>query len=182
MNNSRVLSAMAALMLSAGLFSAAPARADTVFDFSGVCDSGCTGTATGVLTLVDFFDDDNGMVNNSTFISFEYSSSSGSLAINLADGGSADGFVYDDGRPFGGLFVYSSSGLPFFEAPSQDHFDAATTLDPDTDDVGSSVSFVQVSGAIPEPSTWAMMLLGFAELGYAGYRKAKRATVAGAGF
>ena len=43
MNNSRVLSAMAALMLSAGPFSAAPARADTVFDFSGVCDFGCTG-------------------------------------------------------------------------------------------------------------------------------------------
>ena len=149
MNNSRVLSAMAALMLSAGLFSAAPAHADTVFDFSGVCNSGCTGTATGVLTLVDFFDDDNGMVDDSTFISFEYSSSSGSLAINLADGGSADGFVYDDGRPFGGLFVYSSSGLPFFEAPSQDHFDAATTLDPDTDDVGSSVASFRSAARSP---------------------------------
>ena len=29
-------------------------------------------------------------------------------------------------------------------------------------------------GSIPEPSTWAMMLLGFAGLGYAGYRRAKR--------
>ena len=28
------------------------------------------------------------------------------------------------------------------------------------------------SSAIPEPSTWAMMLLGFAGLGYAGYRRA----------
>ena len=28
-------------------------------------------------------------------------------------------------------------------------------------------------GLVPEPSTWAMMLLGFAGLGYAGYRKAK---------
>jgi PEP-CTERM motif len=33
----------------------------------------------------------------------------------------------------------------------------------------------EVSGvaAIPEPSTWAMMLLGFAGLGYAAYRKAR---------
>jgi PEP-CTERM motif len=30
-----------------------------------------------------------------------------------------------------------------------------------------------VGGAVPEPSTWAMMLLGFAGLGYAGYRRAK---------
>ena len=29
--------------------------------------------------------------------------------------------------------------------------------------------------AVPEPSTWAMMLLGFAGLGFAGYRGAKRA-------
>ena len=28
--------------------------------------------------------------------------------------------------------------------------------------------------AVPEPSTWAMMLIGFAGLGYAGYRRAKR--------
>jgi hypothetical protein len=27
--------------------------------------------------------------------------------------------------------------------------------------------------AVPEPSTWAMMLLGFAGLGFAGYRKSR---------
>jgi hypothetical protein len=30
-----------------------------------------------------------------------------------------------------------------------------------------------VASGVPEPSTWAMMLLGFAGLGYAGYRKRK---------
>jgi hypothetical protein len=30
-----------------------------------------------------------------------------------------------------------------------------------------------VGAAIPEPSTWAMMLLGFAGIGFVGYRKAK---------
>ena len=33
------------------------------------------------------------------------------------------------------------------------------------------------TGSIPEPATWAMMLMGFAGLGYAGYRKAKRSSV-----
>ena len=32
-------------------------------------------------------------------------------------------------------------------------------------------------GDVPEPSTWAMLLLGFAGLGFAGYRKAKQAAV-----
>ena len=30
-----------------------------------------------------------------------------------------------------------------------------------------------IGGAVPEPSTWAMMLVGFAGLGYAGYRRAR---------
>jgi hypothetical protein len=33
--------------------------------------------------------------------------------------------------------------------------------------------------SIPEPSTWAMMLLGFAGLGYAGYRASRRTAAAG---
>ena len=38
-----------------------------------------------------------------------------------------------------------------------------------------------VGGAVPETSTWAMMLIGFAGLGYAGYRRARagHATLAG---
>jgi hypothetical protein len=30
----------------------------------------------------------------------------------------------------------------------------------------------QLTTGVPEPSTWAMMLIGFAGLGYAGYRRA----------
>jgi PEP-CTERM motif len=30
----------------------------------------------------------------------------------------------------------------------------------------------------PEPSTWAMMMLGFAGLGFAGYRKSHKAAIA----
>jgi hypothetical protein len=41
--------------------------------------------------------------------------------------------------------------------------------------VGSSlildVSFTPVGPPVPEPSTWALMLLGFAGLGFAGWRR-----------
>ena len=33
---------------------------------------------------------------------------------------------------------------------------------------------VTVNGSVPEPSTWAMMLLGFAGLGYAGFRRSAK--------
>ena len=35
-----------------------------------------------------------------------------------------------------------------------------------------------VGTPVPEPSTWAMMLAGFAGLGFLGYRKARRGTLA----
>ncbi len=40
---------------------------------------------------------------------------------------------------------------------------------------GSASQQMIVGLAVPEPSTWAMMFLGFLGLGYAGYRKGKGA-------
>jgi PEP-CTERM motif len=64
-------------------------------------------------------------------------------------------------------------------------------LDPDwlrvgTDIVGGDLAptfnaaFSLKGALVPEPSTWAMMLLGFAGLGFAGYRQARKARPAGA--
>jgi len=36
------------------------------------------------------------------------------------------------------------------------------------------VAFLTVTSGVPEPSTWAMMALGFAGLGFVGYRKTKK--------
>jgi hypothetical protein len=64
-------------------------------------------------------------------------------------------------------------------------------LDPDWLRVGADIvggttpptfnaAFSLSGGVIPEPSTWAMMLLGFAGLGYSGWRAARKASLAGA--
>jgi hypothetical protein len=41
----------------------------------------------------------------------------------------------------------------------------------------NAFEFDMVTSSVPEPSTWAMMLLGFASLGFAGYRRAKKTRV-----
>jgi hypothetical protein len=47
-------------------------------------------------------------------------------------------------------------------------------IDLTIDGFGAFVIGGVVPEAVPEPSTWAMMLLGFAGLGYAGYRRVRR--------
>ena len=43
-----------------------------------------------------------------------------------------------------------------------------------------NAAFSLTGAVVPEPSTWAMMLLGFAGLGFAGYRHARKAGPASA--
>ena len=45
------------------------------------------------------------------------------------------------------------------------------TIGPTTTDYIGSLTELSTIGSVPEPSTWAMMLLGFLAVGFAGYRK-----------
>ena len=79
-----------------------------------------------------------------------------------------------------------SSGTPF--PPGFTDLQSWTrdeALDPDwlrvgTDIVGGdeaptfNAAFSLTGAVVPEPSTWAMMLLGFAGLGFAGYRQMRK--------
>jgi hypothetical protein len=175
----RTVRAAAALLL-VGLFQAAPARANIVFDFSGVCRSGCGGTATGVLTLTDSYAF-GANIKAADFISFTYSSSGRSFDLTSAENPSLAGSLNADGSFNASKeFAVSAStgGFPAFEATTGE-FQAVTR--PGQQDLGGSFTFtLAVSGNVPEPSTWAMMLLGFAGLGFAGYRAAKRPASTGA--
>jgi hypothetical protein len=58
------------------------------------------------------------------------------------------------------------------------HISAATTPDQDSVESGDFLSFTNSGGgawtqvaAVPEPSTWAMLLIGFAGIGFASYRR-----------
>jgi hypothetical protein len=44
-------------------------------------------------------------------------------------------------------------------------------------DIGNILLSVEVATAVPEPSTWAMMILGFASVGFLAYRRKNGATL-----
>jgi PEP-CTERM motif len=167
------------------LFNASAARANIVFDFSGECTSGCTGTATDVLTLADSYTFGTDLTL-ADFISFTYSSSARDFEILHFESPPeglpiVGGLNANDSVNARGIFgiVPLPNIFPFFQV-NADGFVAFTGVT--RMDKGSTFSFRREitttspggdTGAVPEPSTWAMMLLGFATLGLAGYR-AKR--------
>ena len=165
----------AAVASAAALFMASPTHANIVFDFSGACEIGCSETATGVLTLADTytFGSDISFAN---FVSFDYSSSNLSFDIISGEDASFLGGLNADGsiNSSGVLDIELTTGFPDFKAiPRQ----FTALLDYEEGDRGAVFTFTfvgeAVPGPVPEPSTWAMILLGFAGLGYAGYRRAR---------
>jgi hypothetical protein len=150
------------------------ASANVVFDFSGTCDFGCSGTATGVLTLTNAYVYGTD-ITSTDFVSFSYTSSDLSFDITSAST-SLEGGLNSDGSfdATGELIVVVASGAGEFEFASvPGQFAAGTWQDP-SQDVGYSFTFTNVTSSVPEPSTWAMMLLGFAGLAFAGVECAGR--------
>jgi PEP-CTERM motif len=71
----------------------------------------------------------------------------------------------------------SVSGLDYFVWQNSSAGQGGPQGNPSWDylaDFGNALTSVTIS-SIPEPSTWAMMALGFAGLGLAGWRKTKGA-------
>ena len=82
-------------------------------------------------------------------------------------------------------FVAAEGGLPGAEASlvagiedGQAYFNIHTTQFPGGE-IRTQLLPEGVRGGVPEPSTWAMMLLGFAGLGYAAFRRSNRNLAAG---
>ena len=105
---------------------------------------------------------DNGVLTIALATPFTYDPADGNLLIDI-----------DEKSPYSGgpSFAFNgASGGAFSRAYSD------MTI-PVANNSGLVTGFTV---AVPEPSTWAMMVVGFAGLGFAGYRGARRSTAAAA--
>jgi hypothetical protein len=75
------------------------------------------------------------------------------------------------------LFITAFASAPAFDQVGYSQTSVASVNNL-FDSHDGSVSVTPVTTPVPEPSTWAMMLFGFAGLGFLGYRQTAKARVA----
>ena len=129
-----------------------------VYAWNGTTTTGSALYTSGVSstppTLTPFtFDPDVPVIAGDSYIAFVTNEPDGVSLGGSGLGGMASGsgpatFMFAEGNPSGG--IWSGYGL-------------------------NAAFHADFGSAVPEPSTWTMMLLGFAGFGFAGYRTSRKA-------
>ncbi|RBP08718.1 putative secreted protein with PEP-CTERM sorting signal [Roseiarcus fermentans] len=169
---------LTAALAAAGLFVAASASATTLdvtlFDGSGTIASwtqdsqpALAGSNDGFGTAPYVSNFTSGTLSSVSFVWY-YDSTASQFA-----------FIPNDGN-----FYVSTPGQAYTGSESSPTFAAGTydgTWVPFTGSTVSATLKFSVEGStptVPEPSTWAMMIAGFAGLGFVGYRASRKAAAA----
>jgi uncharacterized membrane protein len=126
------------------------------------------------------FVDDDGTITTIDPFGSSFASVNG-----INDKGEIVGFYDDSSMVQHGFIGFPTGGG--YDYLSFDPSGSASTTINSLNDKGDIVGFYTTEGdtvvgfvgtPVPEPSTWAMMLLGFAGFGFLGYRKARLGTLA----
>jgi PEP-CTERM motif len=157
-----------------------PAQTGTPFDLSFIADASTTTLSVGGYQVPAFEQVQfNGVTTGggSNLLGGTWTlvpAASGSETSTMSDGTGVPALNF--GAFVAGLYdTYSQTFATTPGATYEYAFEFSTQGGPS----GLLVTTTGSASVVPEPSTWAMMLIGFAGLGFAGYRRA-RATVSAA--
>jgi hypothetical protein len=139
------------------------------FTFTGACAvDDCTGDGIGVLTLENY--SLGSPIHTSNFVSFSYKSNLTSLSLSASDVSEVSGSLPAILPATATVEILVAEVVPFFSS-----VDGRWCTDCANDQGQTSIwSAGAAAGEAPEPATWAMMLLGFAGLGFVGYSHRKK--------
>jgi hypothetical protein len=172
----------AVVIAAACLGLATASKADVTWLVSGTFDDG--GTLSGHFTI-----DQYGYLEDNFSLTTTAGSTLPGFTYNASDSYYSNGTLYVDFQPgydadlhltFADSLLVASSDNPLEGGSPGPSWECASSYSCYVPAGGPTryISSGSAVGTIPEPSTWAMMLLGFAGLGISGYRASRRTAVA----
>jgi hypothetical protein len=169
---------------------------DQITWWSPTLNSNVQSTGTGTITLPyssNMYAPDSTGNNDGTFFETAFFQGnftlSASEAVEFLLGSDDDSFIYVDGQLIGqNPGVHGVTNVDFTSPVLSAGAHSIEVFYADREQTGAFLSLsLETSGvvitpppttAVPEASTWAMLLVGFAGLGLAGYRQSRKASVA----
>jgi hypothetical protein len=106
-----------------------------------------------------------------------YDSGTPSAITGVSGFGGADNLLFYPNSPY---VDYDGIGLDTADGNGYNLYYYGGYVVGTAGETQSYVSFSVTPVPVPEPSTWAMMILGFAGLGFAGYRRSRKAAAVAA--
>jgi hypothetical protein len=180
MKSNAIRSMLSALVISASMVTAASADTYVTYDVNASYDSGA-GTVTGSFTLdtttntsyaVDLTVVGAGGVNSGSLTDpTQFGTGTYEVAPGVSDA------TYNDGDPALQVFLtYPSGGGDLFvgsfgSSSVGSYFSPTCGGEICGFPLSGTVLNASVTSAVPEPSTWAMMILGFCGVGFMAYRR-----------
>lgn len=113
-------------------------------------------------------DTGNGLSASATGLSFAFGTPGALFGIQANSPGAYSGYHY---------FCFQASGGPCANGETivPDYYSVDGVL---ASGLTTTIPLNPVTGGVPEPATWALLLLGFAGIGFAGYRQGRVAKLA----
>jgi hypothetical protein len=154
----------------------------TTITLSGVTYSIPATNGAQIFGVAPIFTGDAVFLQSSNYLEWQQNANPAVLSITLPASVDAVGFNFGDfyglAHPFtitlgnGESFTSSSNlnSFAFFGVVSDTNF-SSFTISADVFPAIDNLSFGNGVSAVPEPSTWAMMILGFAGIGFMAYRR-----------
>jgi hypothetical protein len=173
----KYLSMMLAFVGTAYLASTPPSKADVIdtYTFSHASISYFDGSEFVTENLTGTFEVDattgRGVANADSFTLAGTTPESGTYIPNRG-GNESHGFALVGDLSSNELTIGFSQDFPAFTLDlSSAHYDGSGTTFFETAVSGDATLTSSITTAVPEPSTWAMMILGFAGVGFMAYRR-----------
>jgi hypothetical protein len=166
-------------------------KADVVWTVQGTFSDGTKLTGTFTTNVYGFIEDGYSLTTQAygKFAGFTYTSSNsyfnnGTFFVDFQPGWHQDlslAFLDNLGVPNANNPMVGGAPGPSFEC--QDSFTCYLAGGGPDQTGGGPVRYLDsgFASAVPEPATWAMMLLGFLGIGFVGYRRSSRRTAGSAG-